>query len=246
MPEQKDKTFLERRRQLLRMGAAGMPMALTLRAGATEAVVSQLRCVITIPGSLKILVDEDGAAWVGDGSIKTDKKGNYKSKSISKFKSGADYEFQAGSVPASYRPDCDSGSSDDSGWGDDSGDDSSDDSCGSGDDSWAEADFDILAHLDDPVKQSYAADYIAGGGGDDSSDDHCHTQDTECYAVYSYSQGQEITPGNYTNGGTGWSIGGGSNAELYLALSLQYEQVYGEGGNWPGISCVVSVINYLP
>lgn len=238
MPEQKNETFLERRRQLLRMGAAGMPMALTLRAGATESIISQLRCVITIPGSLKILVDQDGAAWVGDRSINTDK-----TKSINKFKNQADYEFTSGTVPASYRPDCGS-SGDDSGWGDDSGDDSSDDSCSS-DDSWAEADFDILAHLDVNKSQPYSADYLAGSG-DDSSSSHCHTQETECYAVYSYSQGTEIIPGNYTNGGTGWSIGGGSDAELYLALSLEYEDAYGNNGSWPGISCIVSVINYLP
>lgn len=239
MPEQKNDTFLERRRQLLRMGAAGMPMALTLRAGATEAIVSQLRCVITIPGSLKILVDQDGAAWVGDRSVNTSK-----TKSINKFKNKADYEFSTGTVPVSYRPDCGSSgddSSDDSGWGDDS----SDDSCSS-DDSWSEADFDIFAHLDTPTSQSYSADYLAGSGGDDSSDDHCHTQESECYAVYSYSQGTEIIPGNYTNGGTGWSIGGGSDAELYLALSLEYEEAYGSNGSWPGISCIVSVINYLP
>jgi hypothetical protein len=238
MRQNQSEEFLERRRQLLKLGAAGMPMALTLRASATEAIVSQLRCVITMPGSLKILVDESGAAWVGDGSIsKKGKSGNYKTKSINKFKNNADFSFGEGSVPASYRPECEV----------------EDDECESGDDG-GDDDFDILAHLDDQNSSYVSNDYLLGGGDDDSS--HCHSQgdddsgghdqDGGCYAVYEYSQGFEITPGNFTNGGTGWSIGGGSDAELYLALSLQYEDLHGSNGNWPGISCIVSVLNFLP
>jgi hypothetical protein len=84
-----------------------------------------------------------------------------------------------------------------------------------------------------------------GGWGDDSGDDDCSSEPEQCYAVYDYSQGSEITPGNFTNGGSGWSIGGTSNAELYIALSLQYEESHGVNGSWPGISCIVSIINYL-
>lgn len=106
----------EERRKLLKLGAAGMPMALTVRASAAEAVISQLRCCATLLDSMGILVDEDGAAWVNLGEPDYSLSS---SRRIRNFKRHADWEFPSGTVPSSYRP---SGCTN-------SGDDSGDDSC---------------------------------------------------------------------------------------------------------------------
>lgn len=267
----KSSEFLERRRQLLRMGAAGMPMLLTLRASAREAVVSQLRCVITMPGSLKILVDNSGAAWVGDGSLQqASSKGKGKGKgkgkkgwgsgstgwtqsSIDDFKSNANWVFPAGSAPAAYRPDAceedeceDNWSDDSSGWWDDN------------------SDLDLVSHLSDQNETYAANDIVAGnsgnsywGGGwgdddcghnqgdDDSGSSHSHSQGiVDCgYACYEYSQNQSITPGDYVTQGGSLNITGDDG--LYLALSMIYADQYGANGDFPGVSCIVSVLNYI-
>jgi len=247
----KPNVFLERRRQLLKMGAAGMPMMLTLRASAQEAVISQLRCVITMPKSFKILVDDTGAAWVGNRNIRKDKKGVFRPNSLNKFMDKAKFVFPEGSAPVAYRPDacetCDPDDGDDSG-GDDSG----------GDD---DSDFDLLSHLSDENGTYAMNDYLAGdggyGGGDDSGgEDHGHGQcdeddghghgqtSADCgYVCYEYSSGQSITPGDYISQGGGWTISGDEG--LYLSLSLLYAEEYGNSGRWPGVSCIVSVLNYI-
>lgn len=240
---QKSEVFLDRRRQLLKMGAAGMPMLLTLRASAQEAVISQLRCVITMPNSFKILVDDSGAAWVGTRNIKTKNSGGFKTKSLAKFKDEANFVFPEGSVPGSYRPDeCEYETCDESGHGHDD-------------------DFDLLAHLSDENGTYAMNDFLAGGGGGKGKGDHSHSQcdddghsmdehghsigtNEPCgYSLYEYSSSSTVTPGNFVSEGGSWTFSGDEG--LYLALSIIYADEYGNDGNWPGVSCVVSVLNYI-
>ena len=234
--------FLEQRRQLLKLGAAGMPMVLTLRASAQQAVISQLRCAITVPDSFKILVDDAGAAWVGSGNIKKTKSGGYKSKDVIRFQDDANFVFPEGSVPASYRPDeCEYETCDP----DDDGDDDDDD---------------LLAHLSDEKGTYSLNDYLAGGGKKDKGghshsqcDDDGHTMDEHdhsivtngpCgYACYEYSRNYAITPGEYVSEGGNWNLSGDDG--LYLSLAIQYAEENGNDGVWPGVSCIVSVLNYL-
>jgi len=246
----KTDAFLEKRRQLLKLGAAGLPMVLTLRASASEAVISQLRCLITVPSNLKILVDDTGAAWVGDGSISEEGGGGYDLDDIASFKADADYTFPEGSAPSEYRPEaCEI--------------DDCEDGDGSGDI--------LLSHLTDE-QGNYSltenlTDYIAGGGGDDHchslpdhdhgggkkgkgkgkgghghGDDHGHGQGDCGYALYVYDN-SVITPGNYVDESGNWTISGDDG--LFLALSLAYAEEYGPGGSWPGVSCIVSILNYV-
>ncbi len=231
--------FLEQRRDLLKLGAAGMPMVLTLRASAQEAVISQLRCTITIPSKFKILVDDTGAAWVGSGKLRTDKKtGNLKDKDVKNFKHDASYIFPHDSVSASYRPDaCEYETCDESG--------------GSGDHD------DLLSHLTDENGTYAMNDYLAGSGEDDGHDHSCdddgHAQDSHghsiitnapCgYAVYEYSRSQIISPGDYVTQGGDWNLSGDDG--LYLELSLKYIDENGVNGHWPGVSCVISILNYM-
>jgi len=244
--------FLEKRRQLLKLGAAGMPMVLTLRASASEAVISQLRCVVALPSNLKILVDDTGAAWVGNGSIGTGPGGGYDSADITSFKANADYTFPDGSAPSEYRPDA-----------------CVVEDCEDGD---GRGDI-LLSHLTDKQGNysltSGLDDYIAGS---DYDDDDCHNQEddeggkkgkgkgndededdydddddahnqTDCgYTLYEYSN-TVITPGNFVDESGNWTISGDEG--LFIALSLAYADEYGNQGNWPGVSCLVSILNYV-
>jgi len=54
---------LASRRNLLRMGAAGLPMVLTLKASARQAALSQLQCFFRLPSRYRIMVNSNGEAW---------------------------------------------------------------------------------------------------------------------------------------------------------------------------------------
>jgi hypothetical protein len=238
---EKTDVFLQRRRQLLKMGAAGMPMVLTLRASAAEAVISQLRCTITISNSFKILVDDAGAAWVGKGKLKSKRNGQLRPKSVRRFKKRAQFVFPHDSAPSGYRPDeceyktCDNTESDDS-----------------------EGHDELLSHLVD-VDGTYALnDFLAGDEEDDEpSEDECdddgHALDAKgngivenapCgYAVYEYRSNHVITPGAFVGENGNLHLSGDDG--LFLELSLIYADENGTEGNWPGVSCLVSVLNYI-
>ncbi|NVJ98124.1 MAG: hypothetical protein HWE25_08230 [Alphaproteobacteria bacterium] len=101
------KEFQERRRQLLRLGAAGVPMVLTLKASAAQPVHSALDCSFVIPTTSNILVDSDGRAWIGSRGVR-EKSGELKVSDIDKFRQQADFVFPNGSAPSKFRPDtCD-------------------------------------------------------------------------------------------------------------------------------------------
>ncbi|MFC3051187.1 hypothetical protein [Kordiimonas pumila] len=270
-PHDHNRAFRAKRRQLLRMGAAGMPMVLTLRASASEAIISQLRCMFTIPSNLKILVDSEGQAWVGDASIQQGANGMFVSD-VQSFKDGADYVFPAGSVPESYRPDaCSSNSNqcgDDDGWGwGDDDDDGGSNGHGHGHGSnsltyeYAASGSDEHGYYAaDNMGRTYGGSHGNGNGnghgngnsGDDDDDSGHGSGDDDCgesewvdcgYTLYTYGSNHSISVADYVNDQGNWTLSGDDG--LFLTLSMIYADSYGGAGSWPGISCIVSVLTYL-
>lgn len=252
--------FVERRRQLLKLGAAGVPMVLTLKASAAEAVHSALDCAFILQDKVHILVDSSGRAWVGEDNIKYKSGKGYKAADISSFKQNASFIFPSGSVPDQFvpeecppEPDCNTGGGDD--WG------------GGGDDDWSQA-FGTLAgnaandQLETtPVFASWRGDddggndcnnnsgdddWGGGGGGDDDGGSGGGSDNgwVDCgYNFYKISRNTTITPADYLSNNGSWNLNGENG--LYLALAGKYLQTYGNDGGFPGISCLLSILNYL-
>ena len=250
--QQSKSDLLESRRQVLRMGAAGLPMVLTLKASANEILISQLQCIIRLPKKVNILVDENGKAWVGTKNIKSKRNRGLKISDIEKFKEDAQYVFPNGSAPGDYRPDAcppdNCGDDDDDPWGDDDGDDDNGD-----DDSWdlATTELDQMLRSSLPSQADGMAAFASDDdededdddGDDDDDEEDCDEEYTDCgYNFYKLRKNQEITPADYLNGSS-WNPSGAKG--LYVALSITYADSYGNQGSWPGVSCIVSILNYL-
>ena len=234
-------------------------MVLTLRASASGAIISQLQCSFTVPNKTKILVDDTGQAWVGTKKLGI--SGNKpKNKHINKFKNNAQYVFPAGTVPSAYRADacapdpCDGYAS----------------NLPNGDVNSmfahmtdSETDYDAPGGLS-PDREGAGggagASWHSGGGGGHSNHIHCdrhgHQVDGDHHSVgggsstyadcgyKAYNVGNSsISPGDYVNGSS-WNLPG-NDLGLYVSLSLSYADSYGDTGGWPGISCIVSIVNYL-
>tara|TARA_R110002096_G_scaffold425030_1_gene633386 strand:+ start:741 stop:1490 length:750 start_codon:yes stop_codon:yes gene_type:complete len=243
--EKQSELFKARRRQLLRMGAAGMPMVLTLRASASQALISQLQCVFVIPKGTKILVGDRGQAWVGSGKLRNYNDG-LKLTEIEDFKASAAYHFHDGTVSENFRPEaCGSGPCEDNWYG-----------------SLENADVDsMFAHLTGGENDYLAAEGFSGAGSKGkghSNHIHCdkHGQQvdghhhviagseyTSCgYKKYGVSN-KSVKPGDYVSENGNWNLSGGKG--LYIELSIKYADSHGQSGGWPGISCIVSILNYL-
>lgn len=254
--------FLERRRQLLKMGAAGMPMVLTLKASANQTIHSALDCAFILTSAVNILVDHEGKVWVGDGTIEQRNDGRLKTSDIQAFKNDADFVFPADTAPDAYVPaECPPDSC--SGGGDDDGG-------GWDDDDWyyGSAGKDLLEQL----KESGSVVAFTGSGwgdsGDDDDDDNCSGDDddddddnsgwddddggssgssggwTDCgYNFYQITANTTITPLNYMNQNGDWQISGDEG--LYIVLGAKYLDYYGNDGGFPGISCLHSILTYL-
>lgn len=222
------------RRQLLRMGAAGLPMVLTLKASAQQVLVSQLQCAFVLPSRVRILVNCDGAAWVGSGRIRYRNGRGWNVADLNAFKSNADYVFPAGTVPSSYRPTacpevvCDADDDDDNG-------------NSYGNDTLSE--LDALLNSPMPSNAAEIAGFSVNSGGSDDDDDCDPEWQDNGYARYNISRNTEIKPSDYLGSNGGWNPSGSKG--LYILLSLSYANSYGNSGSWPGISCVVSILNYL-
>lgn len=238
----KDADFMARRRQLLRLGAAGVPMVLTLRASAADAVHSALDCAFVLTQKVRMLVDETGKVWVSDKNLRyRSNKGGYKKDDITQFKNEADYVFPAGSAPADYRPEacpepepdpCDTGDDD---WGDDD---------------WGEAEMTLLGNA---ASDNLANMLLLAKGGDDD-DDSCDDDDDDSssdesdyidcgYNLYKINKNTTITPSDYLSNSGSWNLSGSKG--LYLALAGKYLDTNGNDGGFPGISCLLSILNYL-
>ncbi len=243
--KERDAEFMARRRQLLRLGAAGVPMVLTLRASAADTVHSALDCAFVLTQKVRMLVDETGKVWVSDKNLKYKNGKGYKISDVSKFKNEADYVFPAGSAPSDYRPEAcpepeGCGSGDDDWWGDDDW----------GDRDWGEADMKLLGNaasdnLSDVLQ-------LATWGWQDDDDDSCDDDDNsggdskyvDCgYNLYKVGKNTTITPADYLSSSGSWNLNGSKG--LYLALAGKYLDSNGNDGGFPGISCLLSILNYL-
>lgn len=227
---------LSDRRQLLKLGAAGLPMVLTLKASAQQVVISQLQCAFVLPKRVRILVDCDGRAWVGSRRVRYTNGKGWLVSDLDKFKDRANYVFPANTVPSDYRPSecpaevCDPDDDDD--------DDNSYNS------SNQISELDALLNAPMPSNASEIAGFTQNSSRSDDDDDDCDPKyQDNGYELYTIDKKSEITPADYLNG-SNWDPSSDAKG-LYIALSLTYANSYGNQGSWPGISCIVSILNYL-
>lgn len=224
------------RRQLLRMGAAGLPMMLTLKASAQEVLVSQLQCAFVLPSRVRILVNCDGKAWVGSRRVQYRSGQGWRVSHLDRFKDEADYIFPDGTVPSSYRPTacpeevCVIDDDDD---GNSIGDNAEN----------TLSELDALLNSPMPSNASEIEGFSGNSMRSDDDDDCDPDWQDNGYSLYTLSSNTEIKPSDYLNNTGGWSPSGTQG--LYIILSLSYANSYGNSGSWPGISCVVSILNYL-
>ncbi|WND02597.1 hypothetical protein QGN29_13680 [Temperatibacter marinus] len=110
------------RRRLLALGAAGLPMMLTMKAGASSNIISQLDCLFSIPANFTMLVRNNGKVWMGD-SITVNWQGQMITNSIIRdIKDQSDIILGRNSAPSNFRPtiaDCPSVPNTSKGKGDD-------------------------------------------------------------------------------------------------------------------------------
>jgi len=279
-PNEKDSVFLEKRRQLLKLGAAGVPMLLTMKASASQPLHSALDCAITIPSGMCIMVGSDGAAWISasfnyDGSKLT-------KNTVKRFKRASEYVLPAGSIPTRYRPDdtcptdpCSSGGS--GGSDDDEGHWSRNNQQESGFASLLDRlTLTRAAHADDV---QYASSWGSGGDDDDNDDggsncptsggddddnhdsgshhgdsDDGHDDDdggssgggdtSSCdYKSYCVDSATEYPPGTFLDSSGNWNLSG--DLGLYTIVAAKYGEYYGTYNNFPGVSCMLSIMTYL-
>lgn len=184
-PENTDATSrVKDRRELLRLGAAGLPMMITLKASAQQAVISQLQCAFRLPQRVRIMVSADGDAYSSTThNVRFNRRRQaYRRDDLEKFlEPGNSTRFRRG-VPSGYVPSaCTTPPDPDSNWID----------CG--------------------------------------------------WNKFTIGRNARITPADYLVGNS-WQLSGDKG--LYLALTIRYAEA-GASGNWPGVSCVVSILNYL-
>lgn len=237
---------LANRRRLLQLGAAGLPMMLTLRAGASSTVISQLSCTLDVPSDWLMMVKDDGSVWMGssinyNGETLTDEV-------VQNIKDASDFEFAAGSAPEEYWPtedDCedDGDDGDDSGGKKGKGKDNDDDGCDDSDDSYASLSLPANATLSnerwaETLTPSGAVSSLFKGDDDCEEDDNCGV-----YKVYVTSG---VTSGidNYVDESGNWTIPESAEG-LYVTLAKLYLQDQGLLGEIPGISCLHSVLTYF-
>ncbi|WND02596.1 hypothetical protein QGN29_13675 [Temperatibacter marinus] len=215
------------RRRLLQMGAAGLPMMMTVNSGVSASVISQLDCLFTIPAGYVMMVRSNGKVWMGD-SISAQWQGEKITQAlVDDIKNQADITTDRQAAPNQFRPDeddCPSGpveeESDDSsskGKGKGKDDDSSDDN-------------------------SCTVDDDSSGKGDDSSDDSSSCEEDLCgtYKIYE-TTGAATNVNNYVDGSGNWIEPQNAN-QLYIYLMVLYAQEYGNDGAFPGISCIHSIL----
>ena len=94
------------RRALLKLGAAGLPMMMTLTSSAQGAVASQLTCFFRLPARVRIMVDENGNAWSSTThNVRFSKKRQaYRKDDLEEFLLPGNSEQFTGGVPSMYVP----------------------------------------------------------------------------------------------------------------------------------------------
>lgn len=174
---------LASRRTLLKLGAAGLPMVLTLKASARQAAISQLQCFFRPGTRHRIMVKSTGEAWasttnnVGFNNNRQAWRGDHLDDFILPMNS----VYFPGPVPSSYIP--------------------------------------------GPETQPRQGRWVYGG-----------------WAKYTVGGNNKITPRDYINGNGDFDFDGSDKA-LFLSLTIQYADSRSSG--WPGVSCIISILNYL-
>ena len=94
------------RRSLLKMGAAGLPMLMTLSSSAQGAVASQLNCFFRLPARVRIMVDENGNAWSSTThNVRFNKRRQaWRKDDLDEFLLPGNSEAFTGGVPSMYVP----------------------------------------------------------------------------------------------------------------------------------------------
>lgn len=101
-----DQSKRSSRRELLRLGVAGMPMVLTLKASAQQAVISQLQCSFRVPERVRVMVNSDGTAWASTThNVRFSRRRNaFRREDLDEFLQPGNSTRFNGGVPAAYRP----------------------------------------------------------------------------------------------------------------------------------------------
>ena len=94
------------RRALLKLGAAGLPMMLTLKASAQSAAVSQLSCFFRLPSRVRIMVKTNGNAWASTThNVRFNKRRQaWRKDDLDEFLLPQNSVKFTGGVPSVYRP----------------------------------------------------------------------------------------------------------------------------------------------
>ncbi len=220
---------LASRRKLLSMGAAGLPMVLTLSSSARANLVSQLSCVFTISGGIAFLVNKNGKVWMANRtwtSVPPITRDIYRD-----MKSDAIYS-SGGLAPSSMRPSgvCDYGPDLRS-------------AC-------EDYNYATTGNSDTPLKctkwsiRRLEREMEAVGAlpsGYVKLDDRTF----ECkYSIYLIPNTLQVPANSMINGNeTNWSYSNDA-AGLYTKLGVKLAN-QGHTTGFPGISCLISVINYF-
>lgn len=94
------------RRALLKLGAAGLPMMLTLKASARQAAISQLSCFFRLPSRVRIMVNTNGEAWSSTThNVRFSRRRQaWRKDDLDEFLLPANSVYFPGGVPTVYRP----------------------------------------------------------------------------------------------------------------------------------------------
>ncbi len=94
------------RRALLKLGAAGLPMMLTLKASAQSAAISQIQCFFRLPSRVRIMVNTAGDAWTSTThNVRYSRRRSaWRKDDLEEFLLPANSVHFPGGAPASYRP----------------------------------------------------------------------------------------------------------------------------------------------
>lgn len=97
---------LAERRALLKLGAAGLPMMLTLKASAQSVAVSQLSCFFRLPARVRVMVNSDGDAWSSTShNVRFNRRRQvWRKDDLEEFLLPQNSIHFTGGVPSVYRP----------------------------------------------------------------------------------------------------------------------------------------------
>ncbi len=173
------------RRDLLKLGAAGLPMVMTASTPSFGSAVSALNCSVTVSSGMRMLItstgrvlfspDQSAPTKVSNGLVKFTHK-----RDRQDFFQNAEHRLSAGSVPEIFRP-------------------------------------------------SY------------------NHKGKSRNTLVDLAPGTVLNFMNYVDPSTGEFIftNGSSSAEAYVAVLVAYEDQNGISGGIPGISCLISIINFF-